>query len=131
MSKKANPFINGLIFENPTFVQLLGMCPTLAVTTSVINALGMGLSATAVLIASNVVISLVRKFIPNKIRIASYIVVIAAGHRIVRGTSPPTLPSRSSWPSHFPRVSSMSSARRTRGEAPGRLRFSGRLRRSP
>ncbi|MBP3336974.1 MAG: electron transport complex subunit E [Clostridia bacterium] len=70
-------FTKGLIKENPTFVQLLGMCPTLAVTTSVINALGMGLSATAVLIASNVVISLLRKFIPNKIRIASYIVVIA------------------------------------------------------
>ena len=70
-------FTKGLIKENPTFVQLLGMCPTLAVTTSVINAIGMGLSATAVLVASNVVISLMRKFIPNKIRIASYIVVIA------------------------------------------------------
>ena len=70
-------FTKGLFKENPTFVQLLGMCPTLAVTTSVINAIGMGLSATAVLVASNVVISLLRKFIPNKIRIASYIVVIA------------------------------------------------------
>ena len=70
-------FTKGLIKENPTFVQLLGMCPTLAVTTSVINAIGMGLSATAVLVASNVVISLMRKLIPNKIRIASYIVVIA------------------------------------------------------
>lgn len=70
-------FTKGLFKENPTFVQFLGMCPTLAVTTSVINAVGMGLSATAVLIASNVVISLLRKFIPNKIRIASYIVVIA------------------------------------------------------
>lgn len=70
-------FTKGLFRENPTFMQLLGMCPTLAVTTSVINALGMGLSATAVLVASNVVISLLRKFIPDKIRIASYIVVIA------------------------------------------------------
>ncbi len=67
----------GLLKENPTFVQLLGMCPTLAVTTSVKNGIGMGLSATAVLIASNIVISLLRRFIPNKIRIASYVVVIA------------------------------------------------------
>ncbi|MBE7010188.1 MAG: electron transport complex subunit E [Ruminococcaceae bacterium] len=70
-------FSKGLLKENPTFVQLLGMCPTLAVTTSVSNGLGMGLSATAVLIGSNIVISLIRKWIPNKIRIASYIVVIA------------------------------------------------------
>ena len=69
---------NGLFAENPTFIQLLGMCPTLAVTTSLINAIGMGLSATFVLIFSNLVISLLRKFIPSKIRIASYIVVIAA-----------------------------------------------------
>ena len=69
---------NGILDENPTFIQLLGMCPTLAVTTSLINAIGMGLSATFVLIFSNLVISLIRKFIPNKIRIASYIVVIAA-----------------------------------------------------
>lgn len=68
---------NGIITENPTFVQLLGMCPTLAVTTSVINAIGMGLSATFVLIFSNLVISLLRKCIPSKIRIASYIVIIA------------------------------------------------------
>ncbi|MBE7012838.1 MAG: electron transport complex subunit RsxE, partial [Ruminococcaceae bacterium] len=70
-------FKNGIIEENPTFVQLLGMCPTLAVTTSVINGIGMGLSATFVLICSNFVISLVRKIIPNKIRIAAYIVIIA------------------------------------------------------
>jgi len=73
-----NIFKNGLIDENPTFIQLLGMCPTLAVTTSLVNAIGMGLSATFVLVFSNLVISLLRKFIPNKIRIASYIVVIAA-----------------------------------------------------
>lgn len=70
-------FKNGIISENPTFVQLLGMCPTLAVTTSVSNAVGMGLSATFVLMCSNFVISLVRKVIPNKIRIAAYIVIIA------------------------------------------------------
>ena len=71
-------FLNGLINENPTFVQLLGMCPTLAVTTSLKNGIGMGLSATAVLIASNALISLLRKIIPDKVRIAAYIVIIAA-----------------------------------------------------
>ncbi len=70
-------FTKGLLKENPTFVLLLGMCPTLAVTTSVANGIGMGLSATVVLILSNLVVSLVRKFVPNKIRIASYIVIIA------------------------------------------------------
>ncbi len=80
MSKNSNSsiFFNGLIKENPTFVQLLGMCPTLAVTTSLKNGLGMGLSATAVLIASNILISLLRKIIPDKVRIAAYIVIIAA-----------------------------------------------------
>lgn len=76
--KKASIFFNGLIKENPTFVQLLGMCPTLAVTTGLKNGLGMGLSATAVLIASNTLISLLRKIIPEKVRIAAYIVIIAA-----------------------------------------------------
>ena len=74
---------NGLIKENPTFVQLLGMCPTLAVTTSLKNGLGMGLSATAVLVASNVIISLLRKFIPDKIRIAAYIVIIATAVTLI------------------------------------------------
>lgn len=73
----------GLFKENPTFVQLLGMCPTLAVTTSLQNGLGMGLSATAVLIASNVIISLLRKFIPDKIRIAAYIVIIATAVTLI------------------------------------------------
>lgn len=67
----------GVITENPVLIQLLGMCPTLATSTSVINAIGMGLSATFVLICSNVLISLLRKFIPQKIRIAAYIVIIA------------------------------------------------------
>lgn len=74
---------NGIIKENPTFVQLLGMCPTLAVTTSIKNGIGMGLSATAVLIASNVLISLLRKTIPDKVRIAAYIVIIATFVTIV------------------------------------------------
>lgn len=68
----------GLIEENPVFIQVLAMCPTLAVTSSVQNAVGMGLAATAVLIGSNAVIALLRKFIPDKIRIPAYITVIAA-----------------------------------------------------
>lgn len=76
--KKSSIFLNGLINENPTFVQLLGMCPTLAVTTGLKNGLGMGLSATAVLVCSNTLISLLRKVIPEKVRIAAYIVIIAA-----------------------------------------------------
>ncbi len=70
-------FSKGLIFENPTFVQVLGMCPTLAVTTSAQNGLGMGLATTAVLIGSNLVISLTRKAIPSKIRIPAFVVIIA------------------------------------------------------
>lgn len=69
--------LNGLIFQNPTFVLLLGMCPTMATTTSLQNGLGMGLSTAAVLACSNLAISLLRKVIPNQIRIASYVVVIA------------------------------------------------------
>jgi electron transport complex protein RnfE len=67
----------GLLRENPIFVQFLGMCATLAVSTSVINGLGMGLSTMVVLVASNIIISLLRNFIPNKVRIAAYIIVIA------------------------------------------------------
>ncbi len=72
-----NQMLDGLFFKNPVFMQLLGMCATLAVTTSVTNAIGMGLATTAVLICSNVFISLLRKFIPKQIRIASYIVIIS------------------------------------------------------
>ena len=67
----------GLFSNNPVLIQLLGMCPTLAVTTSVSNAIGMGLAATAVLICSNLLISLLRKFIPKQVRIAAYIVIIS------------------------------------------------------
>lgn len=76
-------FTNGLIKDNPVFVQMLGMCPTLAVTTSAVNGLGMGMATTAVLTAANVVISLMRKFIPDKIRIPAFIVVIASFVTIV------------------------------------------------
>lgn len=70
MSKFGTALKEGIITNNPVLVQLLGMCATLATTTSLINGIGMGLSTTAVLICSNIVISLLRKFIPNKIRIA-------------------------------------------------------------
>lgn len=82
--KKKSVFLNGLLYENPTFVQLLGMCPTLAVTTTLKNGFGMGLSATAVLIMSNILISLLRKIIPDKVRIAAYIVIIATFVTIVQ-----------------------------------------------
>lgn len=67
----------GLVTNNPVLVQLIGLCPSLATTTSLSNGIGMGLSATAVLICSNIVISLLRKFIPSKVRIAAYITIIA------------------------------------------------------
>lgn len=69
--------IDGIFTNNPTLVQLIGMCPTLATTTSLQNAIGMGLAAAAVLVCSNVVISLLRRIIPSKVRIACYIVIIA------------------------------------------------------
>ncbi len=69
--------MEGLFDQNPILVQLLGTCPTLATSTSMQNGVGMGLSATAVLILSNLLISLLRKFIPNQVRIAAYIVIIS------------------------------------------------------
>ncbi len=69
---------NGLIKENPTFVLMLGMCPALAVSTQAVNGLGMGISTTAVLILSNLVISLLRKVIPDQVRLPSYIVIVAS-----------------------------------------------------
>ena len=74
---------NGLIKENPTFVLMLGMCPTLAVTTSAVNGLGMGLSTMVVLALSNMIISALRKIIPDKVRIPAYIVIIATFVTIV------------------------------------------------
>ena len=76
-------FKEGLFTNNPVLVQLVGMCPTLAVSTSLENGIGMGLAATAVLICSNAVISLLRKLIPEKVRIACYVVVIATFVTIV------------------------------------------------
>ena len=76
-------FEEGLLSKNPVFVQLLGMCSTLAITTSLFNGLGMGVSVTIILICSNVLISALRKIIPNEIRIAAYIVIIAGFVTIV------------------------------------------------
>ena len=73
-------FLNGLITENPTFVLMLGMCPTLGVTTAAMNGIGMGLATTAVLICSNLLISLLRNIISERIRIPAFIV----GHRFLR-----------------------------------------------
>lgn len=78
MREMKETFFNGLLRENPTFVLFLGMCPTLAVTTAAVNGLGMGLSTMAVLVCSNIFISLLRNFIPEKVRIAAYVVVIAS-----------------------------------------------------
>lgn len=86
MDKKSKLSIltNGFIKENPVLVLVLGTCPTLAVTTSVINGVGMGVSATAVLICSNIVISILKNIIPDKVRIPCYIVVIASFVTVVQ-----------------------------------------------
>ncbi len=78
MGKGLQALKDGILDNNPTFVQVIGTCPTLAVTTSAINGIGMGLSTAAVLICSNLFIALLRKFIPDKVRIPCYIVVIAS-----------------------------------------------------
>ena len=75
---------NGIIKENPTFVLMLGMCPTLAVTSSAVNGIGMGLSTTVVLVMSNLLISMFRKVIPNGVRMPAYIVVVASLVTIVQ-----------------------------------------------
>jgi len=77
MKFEPKEFVKGLIKENPTFVLALGLCPTLAVSTALTNGLGMGIAATFVLIGSNIIISLIKNIVPDKIRIPCYIVVIA------------------------------------------------------
>jgi len=84
MNKAGERLYNGLVKENPTFVLTLGMCPTLAVTTSAINGLGMGLTTMAVLAMSNLFISLLRKVIPSRVRIPAFIVIIASFVTIVQ-----------------------------------------------
>ncbi|MCR4588940.1 MAG: electron transport complex subunit E [Lachnospiraceae bacterium] len=78
MNKSTERLYNGIIKENPTFVLTLGMCPTLAVTTSAINGLGMGLSTMVVLALSNLMIAALRNFIPNRVRIPAFIVIVAS-----------------------------------------------------
>ena len=84
MNKCAERLYNGIIKENPTFVLMLGMCPTLAVTTTAVNGVGMGLSTTAVLVFSNLIISALRKIIPDRVRIPAYIVIVASLVTIVQ-----------------------------------------------
>lgn len=86
MKSLLKEFLKGIGSENPTFRLILGLCPTLAVSTSVINGIGMGIAATFVLLGSNVMISLVRKFIPDQIRIPCFIVIIATFVTIVELT---------------------------------------------
>lgn len=84
MSKYIERLQNGIIKENPTFVMMLGMCPTLAVTSSAVNAIGMGLSTTVVFILSNILISALRNIIPDRVRIPAFIVVVASFVTIVQ-----------------------------------------------
>ncbi|MBA4700010.1 MAG: electron transport complex subunit E [Ruminococcus sp.] len=84
MNKYTERLYNGLVKENPTFVLMLGMCPTLAVTTSAVNGIGMGLSTTAVLVLSNLLISMLRKIIPDSVRMPAFIVVVASFVTIVQ-----------------------------------------------
>lgn len=84
MNKCMERLYNGLIKENPTFVLMLGMCPTLAVTTSAINGVGMGLTTTVVLVMSNMLISMLRKVIPDSVRMPAFIVVVASFVTIVQ-----------------------------------------------
>ena len=78
MNKYVERLYNGIIRENPTLVLMLGMCPTLAVSTRAVNGIGMGLSTLAVLVLSNLVISLLRKLIPDQVRLPAYIVIVAS-----------------------------------------------------
>lgn len=96
MNKATERLFNGLIKENPTFVLTLGMCPTLAVTTSAMNGLGMGLTTAAVLALSNMMISALRKIIPNRVRIPAFIVIIASFVTVVQLLLEAYLPSLNS-----------------------------------
>ena len=93
MNKCVERIYNGLIKENPTFVLTLGICPTLAVTTSAINCIGMGLSSTVVLVMSNLLISLLRKVIPDGVRMPAFIVIVASFVTVVQFLMQGYLPS--------------------------------------
>ncbi|MBR3299947.1 MAG: electron transport complex subunit RsxE, partial [Clostridia bacterium] len=84
MNKNLKIFTNGIITENPTLRLVLGTCPTLAVTTAALNGIGMGIAATIVLVCSNLVISLLRNIIPNKVRIPAFITIIAGFVTVVQ-----------------------------------------------
>ena len=84
MNKYVERLYNGIIKENPTFVLMLGMCPTLAITTSATNGIGMGLTTTVILAASNLMISLLRNFIPDRVRMPAFIVVVASFVTVVQ-----------------------------------------------
>ncbi len=84
MNANMERIYNGVVKENPTFIMMLGMCPTLAVTTSVTNAIGMGLSTMVVLVMSNLIISLVRKLIPDEVRLPAFIVIVASMVTVVQ-----------------------------------------------
>lgn len=84
MNKVTERLFNGIVKENPTFVLMLGMCPTLAVTTSAVNGLGMGLTTTIVLIMSNMLISMLRNIIPDRVRMPAYIVIVATFVTVVQ-----------------------------------------------
>jgi electron transport complex protein RnfE len=91
--KRMQTFLNGLMKENPIFVIMLGMCPTLGVSSNAINGIGMGLATTFVLVMSNLIVSLVAGYIPDKVRIPSYVVIIATFVTVVQLTMQAWLPS--------------------------------------
>ncbi len=84
MNSAGERLYNGIIKENPTFVMMLGMCPTLAVTTSAMNGLGMGLTTMVILAMSNLIISMLRKVIPDDVRVPAFIVIVASFVTIVQ-----------------------------------------------
>ena len=96
MNKCIERLYNGIIKENPTFVLILGMCPTLAVTSSLVNGAGMGLSTMAVLVLSNMVISMLRNIIPNGVRVPAFIVIVASFVTILQFLLEAYLPSLNS-----------------------------------
>ena len=100
MNKCVERLYNGIIKENPTLVLTLGMCPTLAVTTSAINGIGMGLSTTAVLMLSNLFISLLRKVIPDSVRMPAYIVIVICYNNTVLITGFCAIYIRCTWYLH-------------------------------
>ena len=113
MNSGKERLINGIVKENPTFVLMLGMCPTLAVTTSAMNGLGMGLTTTVVLALSNVFIAIRRNIIPDKVRIPAFIVIIASFVTMLELLLEGFMPC--SWNLHSPYCSKLYYFRKSRG----------------